>query len=120
MSGQGGGTQGRAEGDGQTKGEARQMDGGTVRRREEGGKRTTRQKQDGGRGAGRGLGMESHEVKESVQALRQSGRINRGGPADPRRCGESCVSDHRYCDSLRPNATPVRVHTPGKVRVTVI
>lgn len=34
--------------------------------------RTTSQKQDGGRGAGRGLRMESHEVKESVQALRQS------------------------------------------------
>lgn len=34
--------------------------------------RTMSPKQDGGRGAGRGLGMESHEVKESVQALRQS------------------------------------------------
>lgn len=64
--------------------------------------RTTSRKQDGGGGAGRGPGMESHEVKESVQALRHSARINRGGPADPRRCGESCVSDHRYCDSVRP------------------
>lgn len=65
--------------DGQRKGEARWMDEGTGRSR--GPRTANHEPETGWRTRCRTRpGMESHEVKESVQALRQSGRINRGGP----------------------------------------